>query len=355
MDPLLLGKGKSQMSMARERLAGSPVKLVSPEVSFPGSVLILELPNSCRLCLEEPHPRQMLDMTVIYDQEEELSYYDCYEICTKEDLRQSPSQEPRSLCKRCAVELRWAYDFHKKVALANQQLREIFESAKANEDLAEQELEIEPEPDEADEEMAMTSAEYLLEEPEQQDLQEEPLPEQAAGSFSNMQEIAPRKRYKGKFNCNFCQKAFQNYSSMAKHQAIHLTNRPHYQCDQCNKDYLTKPALKVHVDSKHKQSGVSCDICGKVFAIAKALEVHKRYHTRDFPFACDLCERRFAQRSHLTLHQRIKHTGCRFICEFPDCQKSFTSSAALRNHEWTHTAMPFECAYCQQSFPARTK
>ncbi|XP_017006228.2 gastrula zinc finger protein XlCGF46.1 [Drosophila takahashii] len=305
----------------KKRAAEASLQTAPQEVSF------LELHNCCRLCLEEPHPHQMLDMTSIYDQEAELSYYDCYEICTKEDLRQNPSQEPRTLCKRCAVELQWAYDFHKKVAIANQQLREIFGVTES----AEEEV---------------LEEEFPLEEiPEKQEDQKVP----------NLEHILPRHRHLGQFSCQFCHKLFKNHSRMAKHQLIHLANRPHFQCSQCDRVYLTKQALKVHVDTKHRQSGVHCDTCGKVFAIAKALEIHKRYHNRDFPYACDLCDRRFAQRSHLTVHQQVKHTGSRFICEFPDCQKSFTSSSSLRNHECTHTAMPFECSHCQQSFPARNK
>ncbi|KAH8247906.1 hypothetical protein KR038_011741 [Drosophila bunnanda] len=353
MDPTLLEKNIPQMSSVS---AESPVKQVSPKASFPGSVPIFSLQNICRLCLEEPHPRQMMDMTAIYDHEAGLSYYDCYEICTKEDLRQSPSQVPKSLCSRCAVELRWAYDFHKKVAHANQQLREI-----CDEGMAELKLELEPQPGEVVEEMGDMNEVYMLEdigeeqEQEQITFQEEPQPEQTTKSFASMKEIASHQRHKGKFNCHFCQKEFLNHSRMAKHQAIHLTDRPKFKCNQCSRSYFTRGALKVHADAKHMQSGVSCDICNKVFSIAKALEIHKRYHTKDFPYACDLCERRFAQRSHLNVHRQVKHKGLRFICEFRDCQKSFTSSASLRNHECTHTAMPFECSDCRKSFPARNK
>ncbi|XP_016952183.1 zinc finger protein 2 [Drosophila biarmipes] len=340
MDPPKKVVAKTLTFTIRKRATEVPEKLGPPEVSFSEGALLLELNNCCRLCLEEPHPNQMMDMSTIYDQEAELSYYDCYEICTKEDLRQNLSHEPKTLCKRCAVELHWAYDFHKKVDIANQQLREIFGSTESSE----------PElPEEED-----VGKEFPVEEEieEKQDDQDEP---ETSNAYSALEDIVPRHRYSGEFSCKYCHKLFKNHSRMAKHQLIHLTVRPHFECSQCDKVYLTKQALKVHVDSKHRQSGVHCDTCGKVFAIAKALEIHKRFHNKDFPYACDLCDRRFAQRSHLTVHQQVKHTGSRFICEFPDCQKSFTSSSSLRNHECTHTAMPFECSHCQQSFPARNK
>ncbi|KAH8383999.1 hypothetical protein KR009_011652 [Drosophila setifemur] len=327
--------------------ATTQIAIVTTEVSISS----LDLRNYCRLCLEEPHPHQMLDMTITYDQEADLSYYDCYEICTKEDLRQSASHEPRALCKHCAVELQWAYDFHKKVALANQQLREILEAINVQN--------YQPE-EPGDELVDMGNEEFILElveeEEVKQDFQEENETESVkSNEFPSLEDIVPRKRFSGQFSCQFCKKVFKNRSRMTKHEAIHLANRPVFQCSQCNCVYLTKQALKVHVDSKHNESGISCDICGKVFAIAKAMEIHKRYHTGDFPFACDLCPRKFAQRSHLTIHHRVQHAGARFICEFPGCQKSFTSSSSLRNHECTHTAMPFECSHCQQSFPARNK
>jgi len=133
MNPQKIKVGKTLTFTIRKRATEVRGHLVSQEVSFSGGASFLELINCCRLCLEEPHPNQMLDMTSIYDQEAELSYYDCYEICTKEDLRQNPSHEPRTVCKRCAVELHWAYDFHKKVSIANQQLREIFEYTESSE------------------------------------------------------------------------------------------------------------------------------------------------------------------------------------------------------------------------------
>ncbi|XP_017052799.1 zinc finger protein 25 [Drosophila ficusphila] len=345
MDTQMLEEGKTLTFTIKKRVAEAPSELMPQEVALPGASSFLELNNCCRLCLEEPHPNQMLDMNSIYDQDADLSYYDCYEICTKQDLRLSPSNEPRTLCKRCAVELQWAYDFHKKVAIANQQLKEIFEVDEPSGDL---DGKAHQEEDEED-----MNEEFLLEEfEEKQDDYEE---EETPNNFNNLEDILPRHRHLGKFSCEFCHKVFKNHSRMVKHRSIHLTNRPHFRCSQCDRIYLTKHSLKNHVVSKHRQSGVHCDTCGKVFAIPKALEIHKRYHNRDFPYACDLCDRRFAQRSHLTVHRQVKHNGSRFICEFPDCQKSFTSSSSLRNHECTHTAMPFECARCHQSFPARTK
>ncbi|KAH8295477.1 hypothetical protein KR018_012023 [Drosophila ironensis] len=317
------------------------------EVANFKSTETLDLQNICRLCFKEPPKNQMMDMTLIYDTDSDLSYYDCYEICTSKDLRKCLSPEPRSLCKRCAVELEWAYEFHKRVALANHELLEIIKASKYS-IIQSEEQEVK---NDFTSEVHLLEVEDVEQEPEKQVPSETDKPT----DYVSLDDLVLRQRVAGKITCKYCKKEFQNRSRMAKHEMIHLANRPRFECDQCKKMYMTKQALKVHMDSKHRQTGVPCTVCGKVFAIAKALEIHMRYHTGDFPFACDRCDCKFAQRSHLSIHQEVKHNGARFVCEFPSCKKSFTSSSTLRTHECTHTAMPFECAHCQKGFAARTK
>ncbi|KAH8360181.1 hypothetical protein KR093_011128, partial [Drosophila rubida] len=284
----------------------------------------------CRVCFEEPHPAQMLNMDEIYDKEAQLTYYDCYQICTKENLRECGEFEPNSLCKHCGVELQWAYDFHRKVASANEQLRTLRNNMEENQSETVIETEAaEPEAESSDLELQETS--------------------------ESVNKIVARQRYAGKYSCDICNKPFQNHCHMQKHKLIHLSDRPQFECPSCHRIYLTKQALKVHVDAKHNNSGSKCTICGKVFAIAKGLEIHMRYHKGHFPFHCDQCERKFAQRSHLNVHLQVQHCSARFICEFANCGKLFTSSSALHNHECIHTEMPFECNVCQKGFPARYK
>ncbi|EDW16111.1 zinc finger protein 268 [Drosophila mojavensis] len=320
-------------------------------------ILIEDLRYCCRICLEQPHRAQMLDMNLIYDEEAQLTYYDCYEICTKNNLRECTEHEPHTLCKHCGVELQWAYDFHKKAAQANKQLQNMQSIVHSEVEDVEQINEVDIDelvhvmPVEED-----TINEVELEEPVEPAISEiDTVDSVPTIVCTSVNDVVPRQRYSGPFNCKFCQKVFRNHSHMLKHQLIHLSDRPHFQCNACDRFYLTKQALKVHVDTQHKKSGRMCGICGKVFAIAKGLEIHMRYHNGFFPFDCDQCDRKFAQRSHLNIHQQVRHSSARFQCEFAGCGKLFTSSSALRNHECTHTEMPFECNVCQQGFPARYK
>ncbi|XP_030374565.1 zinc finger protein 1 homolog [Scaptodrosophila lebanonensis] len=379
----------------------------------------------------------MLDMNAYCDKEAALTYYDCFKICTKQDLRLI-SDEPTSLCKRCGVELQWAYDFYKKVEQANQHLRELRENFslimdKEPEEIVGEEDELveeeqEQRVEEGDQEQLMaedgthhlttnTEDDILLEDlvqfiPEDEEetaaatndaesnvnISEEceqhledyttPLEEPETLSYDKdlfsdseiegivpprhyedeeedtskmyvvvkcAEDLVPHQRFFGQFRCQHCKKLFRNYSRMMRHQATHFPERPQYDCEQCDRSYRTKQALKVHVETKHEWTGYSCSVCGKLYAIRKALEIHMRYHTGDFPYACDQCDKKYAQSSHLKVHKNVHHRKQRFICDYPNCGKFFTSSNSLRNHQCTHSQMPFECSFCQHGYPARAK
>lgn len=173
--------------------------------------------------------------------------------------------------------------------------------------------------------------------------------------ISRKGDVQPRRRFSGKFSCEYCQKVFKNRSRMLTHRRSHEPDRPKFECEECGRLYATKQAKDVHIRSYHNRTGLKCPICDKVFVINKLLEVHMRYHTGDFPYVCDICGQKFAQMCHLNTHKNVKHNSVRFSCEHPGCGKYFTSSASLRNHEYSHSTMPFECAYCKRGYPAKAK
>ncbi|XP_075146636.1 uncharacterized protein LOC142221032 [Haematobia irritans] len=167
--------------------------------------------------------------------------------------------------------------------------------------------------------------------------------------------LQSRKRHMGSFSCDVCHKQYPNYSRMMAHRQCHEIDRPRYPCSHCNRMYTTKQAMECHVQTAHDKTGYTCNICKKVFAIRRSLEVHMRFHNGDFPYACNLCDKKFAHIGHLNTHKNVKHNNVRFGCNHPNCGKFFTSSTSLRNHEFTHSTMPFECQYCQRGYPAKAK
>ncbi|XP_012157952.1 gastrula zinc finger protein XlCGF48.2 isoform X3 [Ceratitis capitata] len=438
----------------------------------------VDLSDYCRLCLQLPDETQVLNLELIYDEEEQLTYYDCFVICTQIDLRADGINKPQQLCKSCGLELQVAYDFHKKVEESKKFLMQIDKTQNLKEQALETKLGAEEIPLEQEivegvpqsttekidndiataegdatehldvpvdyeeleehidieeyqsvEELADEDAEtvqirinddhYVVKKvnlnngsnPEVLDVQvhQTSQPEiymNSRRSFLsddvsdiltiecervedksekiNLEaettsiipidnppnvakvDIAPvvinkegilksRRRYMGKFSCQYCQKVFKNRSRMITHRRSHEPDRPKFECEECGRLYATKQAKDVHIRTYHNRSGLKCSVCDKVFVIKKLLEVHMRFHTGDFPYVCDICGQKFAQMCHLNTHKNVKHNSVRYSCEHPGCGKYFTSSASLRNHEFSHSMMPFECSYCKRGYPAKAK
>lgn len=73
-----------------------------------------DLSDLCRVCLQLPEESQYLDLTTIYDEDDNLTYGECFTICTQIDLSAGEGV-PHNLCKTCGLELQMSYDFHKKI------------------------------------------------------------------------------------------------------------------------------------------------------------------------------------------------------------------------------------------------
>ncbi|XP_065362669.1 zinc finger protein 558 isoform X1 [Calliphora vicina] len=73
-----------------------------------------DLSDLCRVCLQLPEESQYLDLATIYDEEDNLTYGECFTICTHIDLNAGEGV-PHHLCKSCGLELQMSYDFHKKI------------------------------------------------------------------------------------------------------------------------------------------------------------------------------------------------------------------------------------------------
>ncbi|XP_037822441.1 zinc finger protein weckle-like isoform X2 [Lucilia sericata] len=73
-----------------------------------------DLSDLCRVCLQLPEESQYLDLTTIYDEDDNLTYGECFTICTQIDLSAGEGV-PHHLCKSCGLELQMSYDFHKKI------------------------------------------------------------------------------------------------------------------------------------------------------------------------------------------------------------------------------------------------
>ncbi|CAG5117294.1 unnamed protein product [Candidula unifasciata] len=113
--------------------------------------------------------------------------------------------------------------------------------------------------------------------------------------------------------CHICGKS---YSSKAKESfKIHMKHHKTevsgitFQCDECDRSYMTQVALNKHKLSHTGVKPYKCNVCGKDFSMRYMVKDHARMHTGERPFLCGLCGGAFSNKGHLGRHLRSHENG----------------------------------------------
>ncbi|XP_078342347.1 uncharacterized protein LOC144628150 isoform X2 [Oculina patagonica] len=135
------------------------------------------------------------------------------------------------------------------------------------------------------------------------------------------------------YQCQVCEKVFNNSISLKQHMIVHSTKKP-FQCKVCGKSFKRSSTLSTHMLIHSDTRPFECQFCSKRFHQKSDMKKHTYIHTGEKPHQCSFCGKSFSQSSNLITHCR-KHKGFQpFSCD--ECGISFMRKVDLRRHMYTH-------------------
>ncbi|XP_063836662.1 zinc finger protein OZF-like isoform X1 [Ostrinia nubilalis] len=156
------------------------------------------------------------------------------------------------------------------------------------------------------------------------------------------------KRAKEKIYCEVCNKEFLNKGSLDLHMKKH-TGDPAFSCALCGIGFHHNRAYSKHIDSEHRKNDhYVCSICDKRYTKAQLFKTHIKIHL-DVIYKCDFCSKEYPREKSLKEHIKV-HSEERYDCAI--CNKSFAQKYRLRLHLASHSSdRPYICELCGQTFP----
>ena len=139
-------------------------------------------------------------------------------------------------------------------------------------------------------------------------------------------------REKPQYVCNMCGKILLSMGSLRNHhEAFHGIRELKIKCELCGKLCVDKGALKAHMRFHAEKK--TCPICG--FKTRNLKMHHMSVHTKDEEkeFQCDQCDKgfitkKYLERHKISVHLKTKPYNCRYGCVF-----SYNDMANRNAHE----------------------
>uniref|UniRef100_A0A1B0GKS0 C2H2-type domain-containing protein n=1 Tax=Lutzomyia longipalpis TaxID=7200 RepID=A0A1B0GKS0_LUTLO len=159
-----------------------------------------------------------------------------------------------------------------------------------------------------------------------------------------------------------CRKLHRVLESTTVATAASVVGEINYQCAHCNKIFMQKPSITLHMN-RHRTQLLPCSVCGKILRSRESYSVHMKDHAAK-ENACPVCPKVFPDRwrlkQHLIVHTRqgiLEPPQCSVVesslSQFPcgQCNQVFMRKIDLMKHLTSHDiTRTYECTYCQMKF-----
>ncbi|KAI8129772.1 Zinc finger and BTB domain-containing protein 49 [Lucilia cuprina] len=345
-----------------------------------------DLSDLCRVCLQLPEESQYLDLTTIYDEDDHLTYGECFTICTQIDLSAGEGV-PHHLCKPCGLELQMSYDFHKKIEESKrviEQCQKQIEEQKRNSNTDESEGLHTNTSGEGREVVQLLNEKYVISD------DEEDVDEERAVSSQEMQNVSIMQ---SEFNTpaqeddetdemniinKICHIEDKDTNTTMEHMDEHdVANDAEEMDDYQNLETLEDEEERLNDDIVPPEEEIItnttitpcipagirlplpagppfiCEFCGhssKTKALL-ASHRHRKHRHKESAYQCEKCDQQFSSKDVYDKH--LKRVSCQkypeFQCEF--CSKKIIGSANYKIHLRFHKKIyPFECDQCGKGF-----
>ncbi|RNA14409.1 PR domain zinc finger 5 [Brachionus plicatilis] len=92
--------------------------------------------------------------------------------------------------------------------------------------------------------------------------------------FISIRKLRIHEKTHGDYVCPICQQRFNEKYYLRTHMVVHEENRPRFNCNLCDKSFLFKGNLSVHVRTKHKNERFVCFKCNRKLTTKQKLDEH---------------------------------------------------------------------------------